>query len=382
MYEPVPYERWRYHVWVELMRGVRGWQIAHGPADPSLFRGLHGEMEFIKPAAYSKDRGPAVSVEPWIEHWSRRHARKTYIVAATTHGLTLGNWRWASEPDASAKSDPKALARASGSAGRARLTGRPHGWRQEDNGYALDKPPYEGPSVHSIQWLPDARAWPAGSKLVQWVRLAPGAMPKNLVLLAKADGRWTHAASWGAFDAAALHRDLAKAHWFLRAMYRHASGFIGWDDKLTAKALEFIPARAADMGKLPPAGEWMRLELPLDTVSATGKLLDGIGYLHEGGQVAWGRTLLVDPDGRETVVWGDQIGLPAEQLEKMRINVRGLKAGTKVRVVFEDRDITAADGHFIDDFRGQDLYQRHGGGPYTGYGDTPVAMHLYEIPGV
>ena len=33
----------------------------------------------------------------------------------------------------------------------------------------------------------------------------------------------------------------------------------------------------------------------------------------------------------------------------------------------------------IDDFRGCDLYQRFGGGPTTGYGDTPVAVHIYEI---
>jgi hypothetical protein len=43
------------------------------------------------------------------------------------------------------------------------------------------------------------------------------------------------------------------------------------------------------------------------------------------------------------------------------------------------REIKAADGFFIDDFRGQDLYQRFGGGPTTGYGDTPVALRIYEI---
>ena len=44
-----------------------------------------------------------------------------------------------------------------------------------------------------------------------------------------------------------------------------------------------------------------------------------------------------------------------------------------------DRELTAADGSFIDDFRGQDLYQRFGGGPRLGYGDAPVALHLYEV---
>jgi hypothetical protein len=40
---------------------------------------------------------------------------------------------------------------------------------------------------------------------------------------------------------------------------------------------------------------------------------------------------------------------------------------------------TAADGFFVDAFRGRDLYQRFGGGPKLGYGDAPVALHLYEI---
>ena len=43
------------------------------------------------------------------------------------------------------------------------------------------------------------------------------------------------------------------------------------------------------------------------------------------------------------------------------------------------RPRTLADGFFVDDFRGQGLYQRFGGGPTTGYGDTPVAVHIYEI---
>ncbi len=92
MYEDVPYERWRFHTYVELMRGCRGWQFAHGPGDASLFRGLHGEMEFFKPIVASTDAGPEVTVEPWIEHWSRKHNGKQYIIAATTHGIALGRW--------------------------------------------------------------------------------------------------------------------------------------------------------------------------------------------------------------------------------------------------------------------------------------------------
>jgi hypothetical protein len=89
--------------------------------------------------------------------------------------------------------------------------------------------------------------------------------------------------------------------------------------------------------------------------------------------------VLVDADGKETVVWGDTIELPPEKLAAVKVRVAGLKAGTKVRVLFEDRELTAADGFFADDFRGQDLYQRYGGGWGTGYGDAPVALHVYEV---
>jgi hypothetical protein len=371
MYEDVPYERWRFHVYVELMRGCRGWQIAHGPGDQSLFRGLHGELEFWKPIVHSRDTGPKITVEPWIEHWSRRHGGKTYLIAATTRGLALGRWRWHAEGEET----PAAAGR------RSRETGSPSEWLAEDNAYGIGQPATGGPSVHGIQYLPDARAWPAGSKLVQWVRLDPGAAPSNLVVLVKADGRWTHAASWGKADVAALRKDPRKAYWFLRTFYRHSSGFLGWDDKLVEKGLPYIPTGATDLGALPAAGRWVKLEVPLDRIGVVGGLLDGVGFLHEGGRVRWGWTSLVAPDGTEQKVWGDSVELAADRLARVKVNVAGLAAGSKVRVLFEDRELTAADGHFVDDFRGQDLYQRHGGDFGIGYGSAPVALHLYEIPG-
>ena len=87
MYEDVPYERWRFHVYVELMRGCRGWQIAHGPGDSSLFRGLRGELEYLKPAIAAADHGSVVTFDPPIEHWSREHDGKLTVIAATTRGI-------------------------------------------------------------------------------------------------------------------------------------------------------------------------------------------------------------------------------------------------------------------------------------------------------
>jgi hypothetical protein len=74
------------------------------------------------------------------------------------------------------------------------------------------------------------------------------------------------------------------------------------------------------------------------------------------------------------------VGPDPAALGSTRIEVAGLKAGTRIKVLFEDREIVAGPGYFTDDFRGKDLYQRFGGGPGAGYGNDPVALHIYEIP--
>jgi hypothetical protein len=365
MYEDVPYERWRFHVYVELMRGCRGWQMAHGPGEASLMRGLHGEVEFMKPIVASADPGPPVRIEPWIEHWSRRYQGKTYIIAAATHGMAFGDWRPGGD------SAPPA--------GRPRVTQAVAELQTLGAMFGLSDLARSSYGVHGVQYLPAVRAWLPGSRLVQWVRLDDKAARRGLAILVKADGRFMHAASWGRFDVSALRSDLLLPVWFLRTFYRHAIGFLGWKFEGLFAALDYIPNRAVDMGAAPAAGSWVRLEVELDRIGAAGKLLDGVGFIHSAGQIAWGRTSIIDPAGAEVEVWGDSLELPPDRLARTKISVGGVKAGTRVRVLFEDRELTAADGHFIDDFRGQDLYQRFGGGPRLGYGDAPVALHVYEV---
>jgi hypothetical protein len=365
MYESVPYERWRYHTFVELMRGVRGWQVAHGPGDSSTFRGLHAELRHLQSFVYSREKPPAVTIEPDIEHMACKLGNRTIIIAATTHGLSFGNWRWSD---------------AESPGGRVRTTAEPHVFRDESDGYhATGEPPRQSLCPHGIQHLADPKSWPPGSKLVTRVKLDAGALPKNLVAMVKADGRWTHAAAWGAFDPAALRTDNARAFWFLRTFYRHARGFLGWGDKVPPYALAFLPAAAKPMGALPRPGRWVKLELPLEQVGAAGKPVDGVGFLHDGGRAWWARSALVAPGGKETVVFGDHEDRPDPALlAKTKFRVAGLKKGAKVRVLFEDRTLVTDDGFFVDDFRGVDLYQRYGG-ERSGYGNAPVALHIYEI---
>ncbi len=364
MYEDVPYERWRFHVYVELMRGARGFQIAHGPGDASLFRGLGGELEGLKPVLWSSDAGPEVRISPAAEHWVRREKGRTTIMAATTRGLTFGKWRWQDG--------------ASGPHGRARVTESGTVARDEANAYGIGETRTPGPGLHGIQYLPEPRRYSKGARLVQWVWLDPKASPRNLAILAKGDGRFTHAASWGTIELGAFRR-ASGLEWFLNGFYRHARGFLGWGKDLLTSALAYVPERTRSMGALPPPGAWVRLEVPLADLGAQDKLLDGVGFLHEGGRVLWGQTTIEEGPGSQ-VLWGDSLAPTPTELEKTRIEVSGLKAGVRIKVLFEDREIVAAAGYFVDDFRGRDLYQRFGGGPGVGYGNEPVAFHLYEIP--
>ena len=207
--------------------------------------------------------------------------------------------------------------------------------------------------------------------------LDPKAPPRNLAILAKADGRFTHAAAWGAFDVDRF-RTGSGLEWFLFSFYRHAKGFLGWGKDLLDAALPYVPRDARAMGGLPRPGEWTKLEVALSDIGVGDELVDGIGFVHDGGRVRWGRTTIEDGATSQTL-WGDSVGPLPANLATARIEVAGLKAGAKIKVLFEDREIVAGPGYFVDDFRGQDLYQRFGGGPGVGYGNDPVALHIYEI---
>ncbi len=369
MYESIPYERWRFHTFVELMRGCRGWQMAQGIGDLSLFRGLRGELEYLKPAAFSTDPGPAVQIEPDMEHWVRRYQGRTYIIAATTRGITLGKWRWADD-----RPSP---------AGRSRVTFGTSEIRNDDNSYCMGvEPLLTGPAVHGINWLPDSRVWPAGSRLVQWVCFDPAAPPTNVAFVVKADGRWLYGACWGDFNPD-FTSDPGRQEWFLRALHKNVTGFLGWGPTYPLDACRiYTMTNALAMGSMPSAGVWHRIEIPLSAIGVTTQLIDGVAFIHdERGRAWWSRTSIVEPSGTNTVLFGDSIERPASQLVQTRIRVAGLTNGTPVRVLFEDRTLTGGADGFVDDFTGRDVYQRYGGDFGLGYGAAPVALHIYEING-
>src|SRR5262249_17820646 len=132
-------------------------------------------------------------------------------------------------------------------AGRSRLTGTE---READPPEQAAEPLAQlaggRPVLHAIQFLPAARAWPAGSRLLQWVRLDTQAPPANLALLAKVNARWIHAAAWGRFDGAAFRGSPAVAAWFLWNLYPHIEGIVGFDRRGLDRAQPYIVDRAAE----------------------------------------------------------------------------------------------------------------------------------------
>lgn len=109
----------------------------------------------------------------------------------------------------------------------------------------------------------------AGDKLVAYVYLDP-ANPPSEVMLQWCDGPggWEHRAYWG-------------------------QNLIPW-------GAEGTDSRRY-MGGLPPAGRWVRLEVPAEQVGLEGRTLHGMAFTLHGGRATWDRAGKVSGAGRSNV---------------------------------------------------------------------------------
>jgi subtilisin family serine protease len=96
----------------------------------------------------------------------------------------------------------------------------------------------------------------AGDTLVTYVYLDPANPPSEVMLQWNA-GRWEHRAYWGA-------------------------NLINWGVDGTASRRY--------MGPLPPAGQWVRLEVPASAVGLEGQALNGIAFTLYDGRATWDRS--------------------------------------------------------------------------------------------
>jgi len=155
------------------------------------------------------------------------------------------------------------------------------------------------------------------------------------------------------------------------------------------------------LGRVPKPGEWYRIEIDAQKADLVGRLVDGFAYLTRKGRALWDYSALERNGEVIRVFCEDTVGIDRSLLSSVRISIPGLKAGKKVKVLFEDRTIIAGDGGFTDDFQGVDTYGYESDGVIgdmfgfikdpnrelnsmipsgTGYSYGPTAVHIYEAP--
>jgi plastocyanin len=92
-----------------------------------------------------------------------------------------------------------------------------------------------------------------GDTLIAYVYLDPANIPSEIMLQWN-NGSWEHRAYWGANS-------------------------IGWGSDGTVSRI--------NMGALPPAGQWVRLQIPASKVGLEGTVLTGMAFTLNGGRATW-----------------------------------------------------------------------------------------------
>jgi hypothetical protein len=402
LYDNTPYERYRFETYENIIRGSAGVSMIQGIGDPSFNRGLAGELRYLEKRLNSLEKAPAVTLEPPISHKVARHQGKTYLLATNAGPIRLGEWQWNTEIKHS---------------GRASHEGDSLNtmWRRPG-----------GVRIHGLRGLPMPELIRKGDKIVQYVWLDPKETPAWVMLAVRGDGKFAHNVTLGKFDFAKFRAAYGNVLMYseLNHSVWHDINYV-MDEATYGRALKVIGKKEADalkkaadagrarvdkvayqaehfhnLGALPKAGQWHRIEVDAEKVGLVGKLVDGFAFLTKDGRVLWDFTVLERGGKVARVFCEDSVGIDRALLGKVRVNVPGLKKGTKVRVLFEDREIVADEGGFLDNFEGVDTYGREAGGVVgdlfgfvkdedrelprmipSGYGYNygPTAVHIYEI---
>mgnify|MGYP007073205405 FL=1 len=359
LYDNHPFDRYRFETYENIIGGSVGVEWIQGIGDPTFHRGLMGELRYLEQPLFSREKAPEVTFAPAnLSHRVTRHEGKTYILATNCGPVATGKWEWNEQEKHS---------------GRASHEG--DSW----NTYWV-RP--GGLRIHGFRGMPMPEMIQSGDKIVQYVWLDPKDTPEWVALAVRGDGRFAHNGTLGKFDFKTFRDNWGNVRMFseLNHSVWHESANVVDDEVyelakkiMTEKDANTLKTRADagrkkvdervyqpehfhSLGSLPKTGQWVRIELDADEVGLVGKLVDGFAYLTNGGRALWDYTAL-ERDGEVVRVFSeDAVGIDRAELAEGRINVPGLKKGTKVKVLFEGREIIAEDGYFVDDFVGTDTY--------------------------
>ena len=375
-YTNTPFEFFRFDQYVTILQGGRGFSTIHGLGDPSFLRGITGEIRHLSPAIFSADhgdKGTKASTDIW---WMQRKVgNKTTIIALNKPAVEIGKWTWRDDADAP--------------------DGRSH------NGIS-EFTPRQMPDGLRLHGFREAKPViiEKGDKLVQYVSVDTRKPPTSLAWGVRGDARWDFNAHYGkAFDFKKWRNDCV--NFWLAGELLPGTWQISWAyNDITKKIfadLVLHPGTFKVDAALPTAGKWTRLEMDADRIGLVGKQIDGFFFISKDGDAQWSRSAVVRGD-KEIVLCGSTLGPSADELAAVRFDVPWAKDSSKVKVLFEERELVVKDGGFVDDFSGEDFFQTVRGGatgdavgwhkPGTalkaqtlGYvtPNGPAAVHIYEI---
>jgi len=407
LYDNHPFERYRFETYENIIRGSCGVSMIQGIGDPTFNRALAGELRYLEEPLNSLDKAPEVTFAPNISHKVARHKRKTYILATNCGPIILGRWSW--------NDQVKFSGRASHEGDSVNTQ-----WFRPD-----------GIRIHGFRGLPMPEMIRKGDKIVQHVWIDPDERPDWVMVGVRGDGRFAHNAVLGKFDfnqfcrvdgnilmfSELNHSVWHDINWILPPeKYQrllkvqplmHGRNVADWIKSSAEAGREKVRKHIYQashyhrLGRVPKPGEWYRIEIDAQKADLVGRLVDGFAYLTRKGRALWDYSALERNGEVIRVFCEDTVGIDRSLLSSVRISIPGLKAGKKVKVLFEDRTIIAGDGGFTDDFQGVDTYGYESDGVIgdmfgfikdpnrelnsmipsgTGYSYGPTAVHIYEAP--
>jgi hypothetical protein len=366
LYDNTPYERYRFETYENIVRGSAGVEMIQGIGDSTFNRGLAGELRGLEAPLNSLDKPPAVTFEPNISHKVTSYKGKTYILATNAGPIQIGTWKWTTETKKSGTSSHEGDTHNT-------MWFRPAGIR-----------------IHGFRGLPHPELIQKGDTIVQWVWVDPKETPDWAMVCVRGDGKFTHNAVVGKFEYAKfaadygyviMYSELEHSVWheinwiFDQPTYDMAVKLMGkaWADTMKASADQYkiaVDAKFAPAGTFTIVspnidamkGGWVKIEMDAEKYGLVGKLVDGFAFLTQNGRALWDDTTLVRDGKVVRVFCDDSVGIDRSLLAKVKISVPGLKKGTKIKPMFEDREIVAEDGYFTDNFEGTDTYGYEAGG--------------------
>lgn len=339
-YNTTPFEFFRFDIYNLIVQGGRGFSTIHGLGDPSFMRGITGEVRHLSPAIFSLDHGDlSTTITPGVWLMQRKVDKTTTIIAINKPAVEIGDWTWHDDAEAPGGKSHSGI-----------------------SGYMPLREP-DGLRVHGFRETKPL-VIEKGDRIVQYVWLDPKNTPKSITWGVRGDAKWDFNAHYGqAYDFKKwraeyinfwLAGELLAGTWQIDWQYNDSTRDWFADNIMNEKSFRV-------KGELPKPGTWTRLEVSAEELGLVGQQIDGFMFIAKDGDSRWTNSLVIRGD-KEITFCGQTLGPSAADLAAVKISVPWAPDGTKVKVLFEERELVVKDGAFIDDFTGEDIFQTVRGG--------------------